>query len=367
MSFSKKLFAFYFLIPLSLLSFSCKAQNTEKWGISANTFGGFLWAHTPEVSNLKAHIYGSSLDFRVMTANRKVWHREYNRPAWGVRLYYAYLGKPNIAGSALAVLPYIDLPVISKYSWRWSLRGTSGLGYITQPFDVTGNTINRTIASHLNVNMSLHGVINKFLTPELELVLTGGLTHFSNGNFKQPNLGINLFDASIGLTYYAGKKQVTAVDEKPFNKNNKEWLFAVFAGNKSTGYLFPRQVTPVSFQTKLLYNVTSKSKLGGGIDIFYDVGNFYAANSREKVKHGFANALEVGTKISYELKISRLSFITDVGIYAYNRNEVKRFIYQQIGFRWRATQQISLYSLLKAHFDSADFISVGVGYILSKN
>jgi len=162
----------------------------KMWYAPIHPFTGFVWAHTPKINNLKASIYGSSIDFRFKTATYKQWHRLYQQPTWGVRFYYAYLGSPNIVGAAYGILPYIELPVIKKNKWAWSIRGSTGLGYITKPFNAVDNPTNATVGSAINANMGAHGVLSVFLNPHTEITLMGGITHFSNGNTKLPNWGL---------------------------------------------------------------------------------------------------------------------------------------------------------------------------------
>lgn len=344
------------------------AQNTEKWGFAYKAIGGYVWAHKGEVDNLKAHIYGGSLEFRYRTANNKQWHRIYNRPAWGVKLYYAYLGKPNILGSVIGILPYAELPVIKKQKWEINFRAASGMGYITQPFNVTENTPNRTIGSHLNGNMSLHGVLNIFLSEKTELNLIGGVTHFSNGNFKMPNLGVNLPDIGIGLSHYLGKREIETPQPDNFDTSKHEVTLALISGRKNTDHIFSYFVFPVSLQTKYLHRMSLRSKLGGGLDITYDEGNFYVDNRTGTAGKGAINqAMELGLKIAHELKVNRVSFVSDIGFYLYNKNYVKGPIYQRLGFRYEASPTLSAYCTLKAHFARADYFEWGIGYTIRKN
>ncbi len=339
--------------------------STQKLGVGIHPFTGFVWAHKKEIDNLKAPIYGSSIDIRVKTANRKYWHRKFHQPFWGVRLYYAYLGNPDITGSVYGILPYIELPVIKKQKWQWNLRGSTGLGYVTKPFNSTNNPKNGTVGSFVNANMGAHGVISIFLTNQTELTLMGGITHFSNGNIKLPNLGLNLPDATIGLAHYIKNTHVERTEPKKFEDSKHEYSLIALGGSKNINHLFSTRVIPVSIQLRYGYSVSSTSKLGGGVDFFYDEGNLFSEQRKER--EGFANAFETGIKASYELKISRLSFMCDLGAYVYNKNKSKRAIYQQVGLKWQASENIFLYSILKAHFDSADYFGFGAGCSIFKD
>lgn len=354
------------VLALILSSNSSTAQiNKWKLGVGIHPFTGFVWAHTKEIDNLKAPIYGSSIDLRVKTANRKYWQRLYHQPFWGVRFYYAYLGNPNITGSVYGILPYIELPVIKKAKWQWNIRGSAGLGYITKPFNNTSNPENGTVGTYINANMGAHGVLSTFISKNVELTLMGGITHFSNGNIKLPNLGLNLPDATLGLTYYLATREVELETPKKFEDYKNDFSAVLLSGIKNTNYLFSDRVTPISLQFKYTRHISLWNRLGGGVDLFYDEGNFFSEQDIQK--NGFTNAFEAGIKISHELRISRLSFISDVGVYLYKKNDAKRAIYQQLGLKYQVSKNIYLYSLLKAHFDSADYFGFGLGYSLLKN
>lgn len=352
------------VVPINPL----EAQNIERWGIGYKAVGGYLWAHKGNVDNLSAHTYGGSIEFRYRTANKKQWHRIYNRPIWGVRLYYSYLGNPNILGAAYGILPYAELPIIRKKYWEINFRGTAGLGYITNPFNLETNTINRTIGSHFNGNISVHSSLNIFLSKNLELNLVGGLTHFSNGNFRMPNLGINLPDISVGFSHYFGKNEVEEVKPDNFFTEKDEYYFTFALGRKNTDYIFSHYVIPFSLQFKYLRRLSPTSQLGGGVDYFYDEGNFFidnkTGNSQEK---GFAKATELALKISHEAKLNFITFMTDWGVYLYNQNHVKGLFYNRIGLRFQLMPEISVHTALKSHFARADYFEWGINYHIRKN
>lgn len=361
------LFAIFSLLAL-LSANPLKAQNIERWGIGYKAIGGYIWAHKGNLDNLRAHTYGGSIEFRYKTANKKQWHRIYNNPIWGVQLYYSYLGNPNILGAAYGILPYAELPIIKKKHWELNFRGTAGLGYITNPFNLEKNTKNRTIGSHFNGNISVHGSLNIFLSKNLELNLVGGLTHFSNGNFRMPNLGINLPDISIGFSHYLGQKEVKEKKPDNFFTEKDEYYFTFVLGRKNTDYIFSHDVIPASLQFKYLRRLTPTSQLGGGVDYFYDEGNFFVDNrTGDTQKKGFEKASELAIKISHEAKLNFITFMTDWGTYLYNSNKVKGLFYQRIGLRFQLIPKISIHTALKTHFARADYFEWGINYHIRRN
>ncbi len=351
--------AFAILLPFSAFA----QQPQEKWGFTASALGGYVWAHKGSVANLKAHVYGGMLGFKFQTANRKQWHRIYNKPAWGVDVLYLYYGNPNIVGSVYGLLPYIEFPFFKKFGANFNLKVNWGLGYVTQPFDVVANTDNSAIGSRLNGSLCVHGIINIPLTSKSELNLVGGLTHFSNGNFKMPNLGINSPEIKIGYTRYLKIKKVEEELPNDMDTLRNSYLITGAFASKYTDYIFPKRILVGSLQFKYLRTFSAKSKFGGGLDLFYDEGNFYVENRKGSASKGnTGKAIEVAVKVGHELQFGRLALITDIAAYLYNTNKVKGPVYQRIGLRGQITKQVGLYAALKVHFARADYFEWGVNY-----
>ena len=333
--------------------------------VTVSGVGGYLWAHHGEVDNLKAHIYGTSIGFKHKYHNHKHWHRIFNGPAWGVNIYAVYLGKPNILGSVIGVLPYIEFPLHKKRRWDFSIHAASGIGYITQPFDLKTNITNRTIGSHFNGSMALHGVFNFRISTFTELNIKAGLTHFSNGNFKMPNLGINLPDVHIGFTQYLWKTKMREPEPDNLDTSKYEYIATIAFARKQTDYIVVNNVTVAIAGIKYMRALSLKNKLGAGLDIYYDPGNFYVdARTNPNIQKNPGKALEIGIKASHELRMGPLVLVTDLGAYAYNKNKVKGRIYERVAFGYQVHPQFWLYTALKAHFARADYFEWGINYRL---
>lgn len=334
-------------------------------GITVSGVGGYLWAHHGEVDNLKAHIYGATVGFKHKYHSHKHWHRIFNGPSWGINVYAVYLGKPDILGSVIGILPYIEFPLHKRNRWEFSLRGSSGIGYITRPFDLRTNVANRTIGSNLNGHMGLHGVLNFNMGSFTELNIKAGLTHFSNGNFMMPNLGINLPDVHIGFTRYLWRTKPVEPEPDNLDTSKYEWVASVSLARKQTDYIVVHNVTAVIAGIKYLRALSLKNKLGAGLDMYYDPGNFYVdARTNPNPSKSFGNALEIGIKASHELRMGPVMLITDLGAYLYNKNAVKGRIYERIGFGYQLNKQLTIYTALKAHFARADYFEWGISYRL---
>lgn len=110
--------------------------------------------------------------------------------------------------------------------------------------------------------------------------------------------------------------------------------------------------------------LTSKSKLGIGIDIFNNQANI----ARLKVDSVFLkNDLAItqpALKAAYELTLGNFSLPLEMGAYLYTKYLGNGYIYDRIGIRYYAGKHFIANLTLLTHFARADFIEWGLGYKL---
>ena len=75
-----------------------------------------------------------------------------------------------------------------------------GSAYISKPFNYQTNYLNIAIGLHINMyaNINLEAQIRM---PHFIFYTDFGITHFSNGGTKHPNLGLNIPAISMGVKY----------------------------------------------------------------------------------------------------------------------------------------------------------------------
>ena len=78
------------------------------------------------------------------------------------------------------------------YEWNF------GLSFGWKPFDERTNPFNTVVGSKINAYINLGLMLNWRFAPRWSLTAGVGLTHFSNGNTRYPNGGVNL----IGCLLY---------------------------------------------------------------------------------------------------------------------------------------------------------------------
>lgn len=87
-------------------------------------------------------------------------------------------------------------------NYEWNL----GLSFGWHPYGWDDNYFNRVIGSKANAYINANFYLNYMLSKQFDLTAGVALTHFSNGNTKLPNAGLNTTGAKIGLVYNFNRK-----------------------------------------------------------------------------------------------------------------------------------------------------------------
>ena len=82
-----------------------------------------------------------------------------------------------------------------NYEWNF------GLSAGWKPYDNDYNSYNGAVGSRMNAYINAGIYLNWAFSRYFDLIIGGDFTHFSNGNTKFPNAGVNTTGAKIGLVY----------------------------------------------------------------------------------------------------------------------------------------------------------------------
>ncbi|MHB1277769.1 MAG: acyloxyacyl hydrolase [Bacteroidia bacterium] len=328
---------------------------------------GFLWAHRKTMLPMEAPTRGLDLNVYFFSQQGKQnWTRQYRSPRLGICFTHLNLGNPEISGEAFGILPYAEFKIIDRPRQEFNVRVSSGIGYLTRVWDLETNLLNKAVGSHLNANMRLHLSYHWMIHPKIELSAVFGITHFSNANFKMPNLGLNSVEAGIGLGYHLHgkpKETKTHVPDTVKMKGRHEIRFS--GASKVTGLVYSRRV----FVSELSYRYSfwggQKNRLSGGVDVFHDRGYLYRDNPANLTDGpNLANSFETGLVFGNEFLLGSLHILTEGGIYAYSPRWNKGLFYQRLGFKYEIGQHWAASITLKTHFARADYIEWGIAYTI---
>lgn len=295
----------------------------------------------------------------------------YNYPFIGIGYWYSDIGRSPHLGSAHAVFPYINFPLTRKKDIQLYFRTGLGIGYMTKRFHRLDNYKNVVIGSHINVAISLLLELKKRIGEQFILSAGIGFNHFSNGSMKTPNYGINIPSISASIAYRLSKenpyfKQKLLPELRPFEFDGKKSVdldvTVAFGYKDMRSEIGGRYVILTTF-ANLLKPTAFKSKYGIGLDISYDgtdeqlILKEYYDTIDNKIK-----LVQTGLNLAYELNISKVSFIANLGIYLTSKYKGDGIIYEKLALQYKISDHLFTSITLKAHAGRADFIALGIGY-----
>lgn len=347
------------LVLLPLISFSQKG-----FLAGGAVHYGFIMEHRPTMAHLlKAHTKGFELDFAKQTSGKKSWHQVFLFPETGMKFYFSDLGNPQELGVAAGIIPYIYLPFSRTDNFSFGINLGTGYGYVSKIFNTENNHKNLVISTH--INGILHGMLETKikLTRQLSMRAAVALTHFSNGAVKVPNLGINITTAAFGFNYYFDKIRANYHhDSLPAISHKLEFSLSAAGGVKEIYPVGGKKFTTWTAIGTVLQPVKRKSKIGFGVDVFYNTAlkvqlSDSAGNAPTSLK-----IMRLGLGIPYEIRISKINFSLEAGFYLINPKVSDGSAYQRIGFKYYFNNHLFFTNMLKVHFGKADNIEFGLGY-----
>lgn len=322
---------------------------------------GAILAHKKDMDHLvTGHIPSFELSYRYNSYGSKEWEKFYRFPSTGVALAYHDFNN-SILGASISLYPYISFPLRRSKFTELHFRGGLGLGAITQKFDLESNRKNTIMSSTLNGAASALLQFRVKLFPGCFMDWGIGFFHLSNGAYKIPNAGVNVFDASVGLTIPVGKQ--VGVNHLSFPIVPRGWRFLAWTGGflKEVNPVNRRKLLAFTLSGNALRRISNKVSYGGGIDFSYDA-TLATRNRQIREKGGFP--VRVGIAAAFELHAGKLTFPIQFGMYAIDTYKWDTMWYQRFGIRRHISKNLFAQITLKTHFAKADYTEFGVGYFI---
>jgi len=361
-----------------LMSNICNAQGQDPWanyGIEANLFVGKVFKHEAKFElPLPALTTGVDMNFFVKTYGNKEWEQRRRYPTIGLGITYTNYGIDSVYGRCFSLYPNITIPIITGKRLEWTVRIGDGIGYVTRdysrgsPFD----TINNAIGSHVNDYFSFLTDIRYHINDHWDVQLGGNFSHISDASFHQPNLGINLFGAHIGVRYFPVTSNAKKIvrDLKPL-KNR--WLAQFRLGmaydqlQAAKGPTYPVYLGTAYVSRRWL----SKNKMFAGIDASYHESiysflrnNGIYATQSEAAAHSYKSAVFIGN----EFLLGRVGIVLQAGYYIHEAAQELGPYYEKLGGNLylikRETGPVKEFFLcgyLKVHRAVAELAEFGFG------
>jgi len=188
---------------------------------------------------------------------------------------YSEMGNPValyiFQGSQIAQLsPRLSL------DYEWNLGASFGW----KPYNADTNPNNNIIGSNVNAYINLGLFLNWKMNSQWRM--TGGMavTHYSNGNTRYPNSGLNTIGARIGIIRVFNEKddrlsRLETADIRPFVKPHISYDLVIYGTLRSKGiveenYVVPGSFGVVGFNLNPMYNFNKYLKAGISLDGQFD-------------------------------------------------------------------------------------------------
>jgi len=334
---------------------------------------GFFASHHLELDIFRSHFPAFEFSIEKATWGKNRWEAVYAYPIIGLSVWYSPLGGFEEVGSAIAIYPFINFPLVKDEKQSLNFRLGIGLSYLTNHFHQTKNYKNFAIGSHLNVAGSLYLEYRRKVSKMITLSAGAGLTHFSNGAMKTPNFGMNLVTANIGMTAYL-KTPNPQLNNKilpelyPFEFDGKKSLdfdVSISLGMKDMTQQVGERFLVYALAANIFKQISWKSKFGIGIDLTYDASDKYLLEWNGDPAENNWQILKPGINAAYQLIISRISFVFNFGFYLAGKERSEGDIYQRLTLRYLFTDQFFAKIAISSNWGKAEYIGFGIGYQLN--
>ena len=379
------------------------AQTSQNLSYKMEFIGGKILKHTKHLEQLvKDPVYGGEFDVEWQTMGEKPWHQYFGFPSVGIGLVGMDLGNPAMLGQLLAVYPYLNIKLFYSDFLRINLKGGAGMSLLNKRFNNTAtnpndlNSGNAAIGSIMNVYFAGGGNVEVPFSEAIAAVASFNWNHASNGSFYQPNSGINMLNASIGLIYSPNYKQNYFPIRKDVDLMPQKFSLEIIAsgGARELYYRDDKMFPTGSLVVSLFRQVGNNIRIGLGVDGFYD--GVYDGNTKfERTwleADELKNKIRVGASLQPEFVFGKLTAGVHFGVYLYNPlknlEPVKRdpitnkaiepnfnkpliykynideedgWLYTRAALKYAVTPHVFISLGLKTHLQKAEFIEWGLG------
>lgn len=235
-------------------------------------------ARQPIDLSLAAHLRYS---FRFQPGSRP--DRIYGGAYQGVGFsYYSFENREELGTPvAFYIFQGARIARISRrlsFNYEWNF----GLSFGWKPYDAQMNPANIMMGSKINAYINADFYLNMTLTRELDFSAGLSMTHFSNGNTKFPNAGLNSIGMKFGLLYCFGRADDPLVKPRrpllaPDFPRHFSYDLVLFGSWRRKGvevgdkqYASPNAYGVAGFNFATMYNFGYKFRAGLSLDGVYD-------------------------------------------------------------------------------------------------
>ncbi|MDH6534786.1 hypothetical protein M2101_001462 [Parabacteroides sp. PM5-20] len=267
---------------------------------------------------------------------------------------------------------------ISQFNPRLSLNyeWNFGLSFGWKPYDYEYNYYNKIIGSKINAYINLGFYLNLALSRQFDLTPGISLTHFSNGNTRFPNAGLNTVGVKLGLVYNFNRKDHTL--SKPFFNTlvpefprHISYDLVLFGSWRRKGVVSgdmhlpsPEAYTVWGFNFAPMYNFGYKFRAGVSVDGIYDgSANVYTEDGYTFIRPSLDKQLALGLSGRAEFVMPYFTVGIGLGANILQAGGDLKAVYQILALKIEITRSSFLHIGYSLHdFHDPNCLMLGIGF-----
>lgn len=324
----------------------------------------------------------------------KLWQRALRLPQWGVAVGTTWLGDRGDLGQPISLYGFIAAPIVRRGPHTLGYRIELGAALGWKPYNERSNALNTMVGTWATLHIGLGLEYAYQFNAQWRLALGAGLTHFSNGCLRKPNVGLNIISPSLRLTYTPvaesrgeGTSDTEAVVGGPpppprggaleltvgYAAKYYDHNTALHPDIRSKYYDGGSRYNVVTFRALYYHRYGWRGRWGAGLSVVYDEmqGADERANPGGKVKVVLGEVgkrFNVGVMASHEFCFGRVGAVTDLGFDFWRLGGIdvyyrKLRFFQRLGAKCHLPKGFLAYVGIHAyHFTRADFLEWSLGY-----
>jgi hypothetical protein len=300
----------------------------------------------------------------------------------GIGLAYYTFGEKNQLGDPFAFylfqgahLAMLCDRLSLNYEWNF------GLSTGWKPYNPYDNYYNVIIGSKTNAYINTNVYLNLMLSRKFDLTTGITLTHFSNGNTRFPNAGLNTVDLKAGLTYNFNRKKRFLSESSlrppvPEFPRHISYDFVLFGSWRRKGIALgeehialPNTYPVFGINFAPMYNINYRFRAGVSLDGYYNgsaniyVGDYIIGTEPVFIKPPLSQQLALGLSGRTEYVMPYFSVNLGMGVnILHNGGDMKAF-YQILALKIEVTHNSFIHIGYSLHnFDTPNSLMLGIGY-----
>lgn len=343
----------------SIINVFSQDNPSSPFFISLNYRTGKNVPHRPIVENLHYPYRGVELKMGWQTIGKQDWQRAFRYPSLGVG-FNLNTFDTEILGEPVAAYFFTNFPQLSTSWCRLDLEVDFGLSYGINPYNEFTNPSNFSTGTATNIFFGLYIEQSFHISPQIDVFVCEGLSHYSNGALGYPNLGLNIPSLKFGVRYLHEKPEYIRNSVKPSVEKNLSIVTYLGGGTRKMEAPTP-SYNEILLSAALYYRTGFKRRVGLGLETAYNESKFVEKN------HKTNELMTYATFLSHEFIINKFTILSQFGIYLFKSSPSTKFYYERIGFGYYIGKNVRVVLNLKAHYIKAEYVELGLTYDLNLN